>query len=212
MNSALPFIALGFLGAILQLLQHNCIIPPSYNPAPTHTRLSRDLYVCFCVQILFQLASDFTMHFVSLEETFIYSSVYTHNGLAAGSVYHNDKTLKYRNEDHCSYAHFKSPFMCHDMISLFCFLAKGFRKVVVQRKWWREDKLRGEDSKGPSTKGAGGREECWWCVYRSLNQCESGFWRGERGVFIDTIGDRCISDRHNDAGSMGGGNLGIGTG
>lgn len=34
------------------------------------------------------------------------------------------------------------------------------------------------------------------------------FLKGMKGVFIDTSGDRCICDRHNDAGRTGGGYLG----
>lgn len=45
----------------------------------------------------------------------------------------------------------------------------------------------------------------WWCVYRSVNQWESGFWGEEKGVFIDSSGDRCISD--SVAGSWDGGRV-----
>lgn len=72
---------------------------------------------------------------------------------------------------------------------------------------WRQQRTIYRRSREPE-EGRGWR----WCVYRSLNQWESGFWRGEKGVFIDTSGDRCISDRHNAAWSTGAGGGGCSVG
>lgn len=98
----IPAYSISFQGAILHTLQHNYIIVLSYNPARTHTHRHCCLSICLFNVGLISAGARFRIEFcASPRDSFhqtIYSSVYTHKRLAKGSVYYNDKTLKYRSE------------------------------------------------------------------------------------------------------------------